>query len=265
MNAAECNRAIELEERRLREVENGGTPYLVHERHRAFPRAFEARRHARIIDLSAGTGLVAERIREGYGATPVCNEISPTCLEGLAARNFDTVSFDLDDTSREYPFGAGTFDAAISLATVEHLLNVDHFIKETARIVADGGFLYLSTPNYSGLAYLLPFLVTGRTFHDPLQDGSRYEFFAHVRYFTYRTLRELVESFGFGLEAVYLPVPDSSTRYLELRQRAPVRAFASRLFMRCLYTMCSPRWAAEPILCFRKGAVSAGKVRKVVF
>lgn len=265
MTSDATNRAIELEERRLKEADERGVSYLVHERHRAFPRAFESRQHRKIIDLSAGTGLVAERIRDGYPATLVCNELSPTCLKRLAERGFLTVSIDLDDSSRDYPLEPAAFDAAICLATIEHLLNVEHLLTQAARILADGGFLYLSAPNYSGLAYLLPFLLSGRTFHDPLGKESRYEFFAHVRYFTYRTMRELVESFGFSLDTVYLPLPESSSKFQALRRRSPLRAALVRSGMGCLYTLCSPRWAAEPILCFRKGASTAKRVRKVVF
>ena len=90
------------------------------------------------------------------------------------------------------------------------------------------------------------------------------EFYAHVRYFTYRTMVEFIGSFGFALEAVYLALPSESSRYKALRQKSRLGAGLFRNAMRVAYWM-SPRWASEPVLCFRKseGRVPA-KVRKVI-
>jgi len=95
---------------------------------------------------------------------------------------------------------------------------------------------------------------------------DRYEFYAHVRYFTYRTLRELVASLGFVLEAVYIGVPKSSSRYEALYERSKVKALAFRAAMTAFSYGLSPRWASEPVLCFRKARPGApvGKPRKVV-
>ncbi len=264
MNGAINSRAIELEENRLREANEQEVSYLVHERHRAFPDVFEGRRPRRMIDLSAGTGLVAEAIRAAGDVELVCNELSPGCRQELAAKGFTATAVDLDDPSRDYAFEDGAFDAVVCLATIEHLINIDHFVMQVKRMLDDRGLLYLSAPNYAGLPYLLPFLLSGRTFHDPLKRQSRYEFYAHVRYFTYRTLREYVESFGFCLDSVYLLTPKSSTKFTELRRRSPSRAALLRAGMRCMYGLFSPRWAAEPILCFRKGPGRETRPRKVV-
>ncbi len=137
------------------------------------------------------------------------------------------------------------------------MINVDHFVEEIHRILADDGYFYVSAPNYSGVNYLLPFLLSGRTFHDPLSPADRYEFYAHVRYFTYRTLLEYVSSFGFNPVAVYLSVPQGSTHYRALYERSRIKALAFRYSMKTLYTLFSPRWAAEPVLCFKKGSSSA--------
>ncbi len=259
--------AIRLEERRLQDLSGQSQTPLFHERHRVFPAVFEQRRHRRIIDLSAGIGLAAERIKHGYQAELVCNDTSPSCIKALAGRGLSTVSFDLDAEGESYPFEDGAFDAVISLATIEHLVHIDHFVAEIRRILADDGYLYISTPNYAGLMYVLPFLITGRTFHNPLDAQARYEFYAHLRYFTYRTLHEYVSSFGFALESVYLPLPKDSTRFKRLKAVSPAKAALFAVGMGIVYRLFSPRWAAEPVLCFRKGSAPgprATRPRKVV-
>jgi 2-polyprenyl-3-methyl-5-hydroxy-6-metoxy-1,4-benzoquinol methylase len=180
----------------------------------------------------------------------------------MTDQGLQTVSFDLDDDTKPYPFLDGHFDAVISLATIEHLLHIDHFITEIERILNNQGYLYISTPNYSGLLYMLPFLISGKTFHDPLKEPSRYEFYAHIRYFTYKTLLEFVPNFGFKAETVYLPIPKSSSKYVQLRNKSKGKAFLFKHLMKALYVLLSPRWASEPVICFSKNGKSDGNPLK---
>jgi 2-polyprenyl-3-methyl-5-hydroxy-6-metoxy-1,4-benzoquinol methylase len=256
---------IELEERRLVAVETIEDYSSFHERHRIFPAVFEERGHQRILDSSAGVGCAAQRIHKCYSAELVCNDISPTCLRLLSDLGLSTVSFDLDASDKAYPFEDGEFDAVISLATIEHLLHVDHFLQEIHRILSDDGYFYLSTPNYASLLYFRRFVLNGRTFHNPLSENSRYEFYAHLRYFTYRTLLEYVSAFGFIPDTVYLTLPEGSTRYRALLRQSPLKASMYRNTMRVIYAFFSPRWASEPVICFRKGVNGKNtRPRKVV-
>jgi SAM-dependent methyltransferase len=260
--------SVALEEERLRGIEVVEDYHSFHERHRIFPALFEDRQHTRILDVAAGVGCAAQRIQDNYPAELVCNDASPTALSVLERMGLSTVSFDLDHEDEAFPFADGSFDAVVALATIEHMIHVDHFVEEIHRILADDGYFYVSAPNYNGLNYVVPFLFSGKAFHDPTDPTgtSRYEFYAHVRYFTYRTLLEYVGSFGFIPDAVYLAVPQGSTRYCDLHERSKVRALAYRYSMSTFYTLCSPRWAPEPVLCFKKGSPNgvSRKPRKVV-
>jgi len=263
--------AIRLEEARLKGLSKEEHWPLMHERHRAFPAVFESREHRRILDISAGVGFVAKRITDQYsvpgGEVEVfCNDLSPTCLQILRERELSAVTFDLDNDKESFPFPDKSFDAIVCLATIEHLINVNHFLEELLRILKDDGRLYLSAPNYSGLPYLIPFLLNGKTFHDPLGEHSEYEFYAHVRYFTYRTLSELSCSLGFSLDSVYLPVPGESTHYQKMREKSKLKALTAKTLMTLLYKLGSPRWASEPILCFSKNlpGMNGHTPRKVV-
>ncbi len=256
--------AIQIEEIRLDGIKDIEDYPDFHERHRVFPAVFENRQHKRILDISAGVGCAAQRIQQKYHADLLCNDVDPTCLRILRKLGLPAVSFDLDDPEQAFPFPEGRFDAIIALATIEHLIHVDHFVKEIYRILNDEGHLYISAPNYSSLAYLLRFLLTGKTFHDPISKSSRerYEFYAHVRYFTYRSLVELVSSFGFVPDTVYLALPQDSSHY---RLLPKPKAVAFRYAMMLMYNLFSPRWAAEPIICFRRTAGSGHRsFRKVI-
>jgi len=244
--------SVTLEEKRLENIHDISEYNMFHERHRIFPAVFEHRNHKRILDIAAGMGIVGDRIKKDYDADLICNDISPRCLQSLQKLGITTSSFDLDSTEMPFPFPEKEFDAVVALAIIEHLINIDNFIKEIRRMLKDDGCLYLSAPNYSGLTYLIPMLASGKTFHDPIAKESRYEFYAHLRYFTYRTLLEYVSSFGFTPIAVYVGAPKSGTRYVEMKSRSKMKAFAFKSTMNVLYRLSSPRWAAEPVICFQK-------------
>lgn len=257
--------AIKIEEIRLDGIENIEEYPDFHERHRVIPAIFENRQHKRILDIAAGVGCAAYRIKENYAAELLCNDITPKCLRILKKLGLETVSFDLDDASQPYPFPDGHFDAIVAMAVIEHIFNIDNFVKELHRLLNDDGYLYITTPNYGSLVYVPRFLLKGKTFHDPLSKSSRqrYEFYAHVRYLTYRSLVEYVSSFGFVPEAVYLALPGGSTRY---RALSKPKKLAYKLTMTLMYHLLPARWAAEPIVCMRKGKADGTrhKPRKVI-
>lgn len=248
------NPAVALEEERLKDISSVEDFNMFHERHRIFPALFEDRNHERIIDMSAGIGAAAQRVHKYYNAELLCNEISPKCLHSLAQLGLKTTSFDLDDATKPYPLDAGSFDAVVSLATIEHLYNIDHFFTELKRILQDDGYLYISVPNYNGLNYLIPLLFKGKTFHDPLNPKEKYEFYGHLRYFTHLSLIEFITGHGFTAEAVYLGKPSMGTRYLRFKSRHRMGAATYKVLLLAMFHLLPARWAPEPVVCFKKSA-----------
>lgn len=246
------NPAVHLEETRLQDITGVEDFDMFHERHRIFPAVFENRNHKRVIDLSAGIGAAADRVNKYYDTELVCNELSPKCLDSLKRLGLKTTSFDLDDTKKHFPIGNGEFDAVISLATIEHLYNTDHFIAEIRRILTEDGYLYLSAPNYNAINYLIPLLLKGNTFHDPLNPKEKYEFFGHLRYFTHISLIKYITRHGFTAVSVYLGKPKMGSRYLRFKSKHKIGAAIYKALMLILYYVFPARWASEPVICFKK-------------
>lgn len=257
--------AVRLEEKRLSGVAELSDYKSFHERHRVFPAVFERRNHRQILDLAAGVGCAAARIKRDYPARLICNDMSPSAIHVLKKLGLETVSFDLDDADAPFPFEDGTFDAIVSLATIEHIINLDHHMKEIHRILKDEGYLYLSTPNYAALVHVPRFWLRGKTFNDPFTEPGKYEFYAHVRNFTYRTILEFIGNFGFSAEKIYLPLPAESSFFQSLKARSRTKASGYRFAMFLLYRFFSPRWASEPVICFKKSVeTNYHKPRKIV-
>lgn len=255
-----------LENERLRGLELENYPWY-HERHRIFPQIFENGKYKRVIDISAGIGIVAKRIKELYGCTIIANDISDESLRSLRKLGLETTSFDLDNSNTNFPFEDGSFDAVISLATLEHIIDIDHHMNETNRILKNGGDLFLSVPNYTGIHFVIPFVLKGKTFHDFTKgDLQKYEFYAHVRYFTYLSLIDFVIQFGFEPVKTFLPLPKKSTKFRKLKDKSPLKAFFVRNLIRIFYQLMPPRWAFHPVVQFKKVEVvnKNAKPKKII-
>lgn len=246
---------IKLEESRVAELGLVDYPPFK-ERHRVFPAIFEGRNHHKILDLAAGIGYVTQKLLDHYPAAIISHDVSPSCLKSLHQRGAPTLSFDIDNADISFPFASGSFDAVISLVTIEHLLFVNEFLSELNRILCDGGYLYICTPNYAAPEYLIGPVIHGRAFHDPISPTSRYEFFAHVRYFTFKTLEVLVDLHGFALDSVYIALPGGSDRYQKLLRQSKLKALTFRSLMWIKAKLLPAYRASEPILCFQKTSTS---------
>jgi len=235
------------------------------ERHRVFPAIFGERNHQQILDIAAGVGCASNRIFQHYPGKLVASDITPTCLRILHGMGVPTLAFDIDDPNVSFPLPTASFDAVVSLVTLEHLLHFDHFLDEIYRLLEEGGYFYISTPNYAAPEYLFQPLILGKAYHDPFGMDSRYEFYAHVRYFTYKTLIEIVQAHGFVPESVYLALPGGSTRYQAMYTASKPKALAYRYAMWLRHKVFPARTASEPILCCQKRKFTGReRIRKIV-
>lgn len=100
----------------------------------------------------------------------------------LAVDGTNYVPLDIDDMdfeSEALPIPDDSVDILFSLAVVEHINNIDHFMSECFRVLKPNGIIYLSTPNFR------------YCFRDFYNDPT------HVRPFTDVSLCKTVEYYGF--------------------------------------------------------------------
>jgi SAM-dependent methyltransferase len=142
---------------------------------------------ANVIDIGAGRGELLSYLREhrpAFSLTGLDASLQPE-LPGVEVIRADINSVDLGDRR---------WDAAVSLATIEHLADVRTFAERLRSILVPGGLAVVATNNdrsitydvaraFRRLGYAVPF--------ERLYDRH------HLNHFNVRSLRTLMERSGF--------------------------------------------------------------------
>ncbi len=134
----------------------------------------------RALDLGCGDGRLSAEV----DATELtAADVSATALERARRRLPGARIVDLEPDA-PLPFGDGEFDLVLCTETIEHVRDVQLFLSEIRRALRPGGMLALTTPAH---------LPVGRRPH-PLSP--------HLRSFTRRSLRTLLDALGFEVESL---------------------------------------------------------------
>lgn len=146
--------------------------------------------NAAILDVGAGEGTFLRSARllradARLHAVDIFDYLDPEILE-------ERVDFKLCDLSRDpIPYPDGTFDYVNCSHVLEHLVNPIGALKEIARVLKPGGYLYLETPDIRWASLpRIPFLTS---------DDGTYNFWddpTHVRPYSRPALRKAVEMAG---------------------------------------------------------------------
>jgi SAM-dependent methyltransferase len=142
-------------------------------------------RAERALDLGCGDGVLTAELDAGE---LVAADVSRVALE-RARRALPDAELVLLSPDEPLPLADNRFDLVLCAETLEHVRDVQLALSEARRVLRPGGRLALTTPAH-GRRTGLGVLVRGfeRSF-DPRSP--------HVRFFTARSLRELLDALGF--------------------------------------------------------------------
>ena len=159
------------------------------------PEQFERRRDfllatlapgARVLDVGCGSGWFCEALSAaGFAAAGV--EVAAEAIRRARAR-CPELEFALAGEDGELPFAPESFDAAWLGEVLEHVQDGLGLLAAVERVLAPGGQLIATTPDHGRLLRLRLGLGT-RAFERHFEPRSD-----HVRFFTRRTLRELLDA-----------------------------------------------------------------------
>lgn len=145
----------------------------------------------KVLDLGCGTGDLMKLIQ-----TKRCHvegmEISKKAAM-IGKKNGFTIK--ISDLHNTFPYSKNSFDSITAGEIIEHIYDTDFFLKEIKRVLNPNGFLILSTPNIATLGRRL-MLLFGK---NPLIETSLDNSAGHIRYFTKKSLEDLLNKHHFNV------------------------------------------------------------------
>jgi 2-polyprenyl-3-methyl-5-hydroxy-6-metoxy-1,4-benzoquinol methylase len=143
----------------------------------------------RVLDVGCGEGRFAvELVRAGM--TVIGVDVAEEPLRRARARH-PALDVRIVPVDGSWPLQDASFDVVWAGETIEHVADTAGWLSEIRRVLRSGGSLLLSTPAH-GRRAMLGLAISRRKLDahfDPRGD--------HLRFYTPRTLRRLLEDFGF--------------------------------------------------------------------
>lgn len=153
------------------------------ERRAAFLRG-EARPGDRALDVGCGAGDFTALLAAA-GAQAVGIEVARAALDRARARH-PGLDFRLVPIDGSLPLEDASFDLVWASEVIEHVADTARWLSEVRRILAPRGRLLLTTPAHGRVLVALGGV---ERYSEPLGD--------HLHLYTKRSLRELLDEFGF--------------------------------------------------------------------
>ena len=144
---------------------------------------------ARLLDVGCGTGGLAELLRDARRARVVGVEPDPLRAARARERGIEVHEGLL---SPSLAATLGTFDVVLYADVLEHLVDPLGELKKVAQFLAPDGVMIISVPNVAHWSVRVN-LLRGRFNYAPtgIMDAT------HLRWFTSRTLLQLLKRAGF--------------------------------------------------------------------
>ncbi len=172
-------------------------------------------RAARVLDIGCGNGAVTARVAQaGYQATGI--DFTETGIERARA-SFPDIQLRIHDIANPLPQDMrGQFDAVLSCDVIEHLFLPRDLLVRAREALTPNGHVVIATP-YHGYWKNLSLAVLNR-FDQHWTPKSDY---GHIKFFSIRTLRELLDECGFD--------PIATTKVGRIPPLAPTMIATGRL------------------------------------
>ncbi len=142
------------------------------------------------LDLGCGDGRLTVALRSG---ALTAADVSPVALK-RAARRLPGAEIATLVPDEPLPFVDGEFELVLCAETIEHVRDVQLFLSEVRRVLRPGGGLAITTPGHSRWTAARLLASGFESGFDPLSP--------HLRFFTRRSLSELLGAMGFDVDQI---------------------------------------------------------------
>ncbi|MBA2341788.1 MAG: class I SAM-dependent methyltransferase [Pyrinomonadaceae bacterium] len=198
----------------INSIERDAAPIAHEAIHNTVVRILDALPRGRTLDVPAGEGALAARLKQ-LGFDVHCCDLYPQIFR------LKNVEIKQGDLSSVLPYKDEEFDYVICLEGVEHIENPQQAVREFERILKPHGHLIVSTPNILNIEERFKWLLFGYTSHfkpvsRPYLENLRKDFgdmeeiALHVNPIAYTELRYTLEEYGFQVQCLYRDKPKSN-------------------------------------------------------
>ncbi len=157
-------------------------------------------RGKRVLDAGCGDGRKYGQSLARLAAEYVGVDISGAAVAAAQARGLKATQ--VDDLAR-LPLADASFDVVTCVEVLEHLVFPLVAARELHRVLKVGGVLIATVPNIAYWRRRLDLAVLGRWHPGGNPDGARRPWEdAHLRFFTTKTLKRMLEEAGFSVSVV---------------------------------------------------------------
>lgn len=195
-------------------------------------------KNQRVLEVECGDGALGRELARAGNRMVGVNRARALPLSPAYER---TAHADLEDGLGEIAGSSQQFDRILLLDVLEHLQNPKPVLADARRLLANRGKLIVSVPNFINVTVrLLVLFGRFRYSNRGILDWS------HVRFFTAKTARKLLEEHGYSVTARHntiIPIE----RVIPLRSDSRLLRFASH-FLRVLTGLAPNLFAYEIIL-----------------
>jgi len=146
----------------------------------------------RILDIGCGTGATGLALKRNGQAGEVCGIELIKAAADEAAKNLDHVVVG-NIEEMEIPFEHGSFDYVLATDVLEHLYNPWKTLHRMAKFLRKGGHVIVIVPNTQNWRIVRDLVFRGDWGY--VQKGLLDK--THIRFFTKKTLFEMLEDAGF--------------------------------------------------------------------
>lgn len=168
-----------------------------------------------VLDVGSGSGELIYKLSLKY---PLNNYYGNDIANNIISENKKTknsIKWTVEDFNNKINYKNNFFDIVVAGEIVEHLYDTDSFFLEIRRVLKNGGYLYITTPNLASWLDRLTLLLGMQPFSTEVSNKSRkfgrekfYELLGldnesesagHLRCFTKGSLRSMLSFYKFKL------------------------------------------------------------------
>lgn len=144
-----------------------------------------------VLDVGCGAGELSAALLD-IGARPIAVDVAREALRRARVRVPD-LDARLWEPGEPLPADDASVDVAWAGEVVEHVVDVAPWLSELRRVLRPRGTLLLTTPHH-GPGTMLRLALSRRAFAEHFEPRSD-----HMRFYSPRTLRELLDDLGFDV------------------------------------------------------------------